>query len=1003
MIESEEQKITLEITALHLEEIKFMKHLFTFVILIFLKSCGSNDSSSGIQTTRKTLPPPILALEEPNRIPGTDPTPTIKVSGVKVGSTVTLYKDPSCDTQTQASDSVEVGSDGEVLITSYDLSGDGEVTFYAAVGEGQESDPVCLSASVSYAFDLIVPDAPNALALEGPSTSPHISPTPTLKVSGVEERATVTLYRDSSCEMQMSDGIQVERGKDEVSITSYSLGDGGQDIEVNFYALQRDEAGNESPCSSASVSYIADLTVPSKPTALSLSSPDTSPGPDPTPTLLVEGLEEGANVTLYLDSSCSNPISSAQIVQAGQTSALITSHHLGDVDRSVDYYSVQVDIFGRSSGCSTASISYGFDYILPEPTGLSLSSPGTSPGFEIAPVILVEGVEEGARVTLYSDNSCSTPLSSAHTVPLGQTSVLITSYHLGSVDVTVDYYSVQRTDLETSGCSTASVSYGFIYVPLALSEVSVETGSYFYDDPSGDILEINTTFNRNVIVTGTPRIELTIGTATRYAHYASGSGTSTLVFHYDVSRDDYDNDGIQTATIIDLAEGTIKDGARENAPLNFTTLDNLGRVFINFEEKIFSTEEAFAFLKKGGSVVTWGHSDYGGNSDRVSGDLARGVSKVFSARYAFAALKGNGSVVTWGDARYGGNSDSVSLDLESGVSEVFSTRYAFAALKGENGSVVTWGDARYGGNSDSVSGELVSGVSEIFSTGGAFAALKEGGFVVTWGTSDGGDSSSVSGDLVSGVSEIFSTWNAFAALKSNGSVVTWGNGSSGGNSGSVSHNLGSGVIEIFSTNNSFAALKENGSVVTWGNNRNGGNSSGVSPDLESGVSKIFSTDRAFAALKGESGSVVTWGRDDYGGNSSGVSSDLESGVSEIFSTDGAFAALKGENGSVVTWGNDSFGGNSGSVSGDLESGVIEIFSTHRAFAALNESGSVMTWGDSGYGGNSAGVSSDLESRVIEIFSTDRAFAALKEDGSVVTWGSRDYGGDSSGVDLDPRW
>ena len=52
-------------------------------------------------------------------------------------------------------------------------------------------------------------------------------------------------------------------------------------------------------------------------------------------------------------------------------------------------------------------------------------------------------------------------------------------------------------------------------------------------------------------------------------------------------------------------------------------------------------------MKEDGSVVTWGHSDNGGNSSAVSGDLQSNVTQIFSASGAFAALKEDGSVVTW--------------------------------------------------------------------------------------------------------------------------------------------------------------------------------------------------------------------------------------------------------------------------------------------------------------------------------------------------------------------
>jgi hypothetical protein len=108
-----------------------------------------------------------------------------------------------------------------------------------------------------------------------------------------------------------------------------------------------------------------------------------------------------------------------------------------------------------------------------------------------------------------------------------------------------------------------------------------------------------------------------------------------------------------------------------------------------------------------------------------------------SRLWAFAALKSDGSVVTWGDSDYGGDSSSVAAELESGVSQIFST-WAFAALKSD-GSVVTWGDYPAGAATAAAwPTSLQSGVSQIFSTGYAFAALKSDGSVVTWGNSGNG-------------------------------------------------------------------------------------------------------------------------------------------------------------------------------------------------------------------------------------------------------------------------
>eukprot|EP00933_Yihiella_yeosuensis_P041933 TRINITY_DN36349_c0_g1_i1.p1 TRINITY_DN36349_c0_g1~~TRINITY_DN36349_c0_g1_i1.p1 ORF type:complete len:103 (-),score=25.55 TRINITY_DN36349_c0_g1_i1:102-365(-) len=80
-----------------------------------------------------------------------------------------------------------------------------------------------------------------------------------------------------------------------------------------------------------------------------------------------------------------------------------------------------------------------------------------------------------------------------------------------------------------------------------------------------------------------------------------------------------------------------------------------------------ATTQAFAALKSDGSVVCWGHFDFGGDSSAVDQQLQDGVIHLYANRSAFAALKADGSVVTWGDGNFGGNSSSVAELLKSGV------------------------------------------------------------------------------------------------------------------------------------------------------------------------------------------------------------------------------------------------------------------------------------------------------------------------------------------------
>ena len=74
----------------------------------------------------------------------------------------------------------------------------------------------------------------------------------------------------------------------------------------------------------------------------------------------------------------------------------------------------------------------------------------------------------------------------------------------------------------------------------------------------GEQIEVTVTFNKAVDVTGVPQLALAIGSATRQANYASGTGTASLVFRYTVQSSDADTDGISIgASALSLNGGTI--------------------------------------------------------------------------------------------------------------------------------------------------------------------------------------------------------------------------------------------------------------------------------------------------------------------------------------------------------------------------------------------------------------------------------------------------------------
>ncbi len=104
-------------------------------------------------------------------------------------------------------------------------------------------------------------------------------------------------------------------------------------------------------------------------------------------------------------------------------------------------------------------------------------------------------------------------------------------------------------------------------VAPTVASVGVPAGGSY---TAGQALDFTVHWTKNVTVTGTPQLALTVGAATVYATYLSGSGTTSLVFRYTVAAGDTAASGITVASPLDLNGGTIADGATNAAALTFT-------------------------------------------------------------------------------------------------------------------------------------------------------------------------------------------------------------------------------------------------------------------------------------------------------------------------------------------------------------------------------------------------------------------------------------------------
>lgn len=116
--------------------------------------------------------------------------------------------------------------------------------------------------------------------------------------------------------------------------------------------------------------------------------------------------------------------------------------------------------------------------------------------------------------------------------------------------------------------SLATTQITFDRTVPALSSVTAPSNSTY--KPS-DTPTFTVGFSESITITGTPRLLLTVGSATEYANFLSMTDSKTALFRYTVATDpiEFDTDGISINTTLDLNGGAIADLAT-NAIVNRT-------------------------------------------------------------------------------------------------------------------------------------------------------------------------------------------------------------------------------------------------------------------------------------------------------------------------------------------------------------------------------------------------------------------------------------------------
>ena len=218
----------------------------------------------------------------------------------------------------------------------------------------------------------------------------------------------------------------------------------------------------------------------------------------------------------------------------------------------------------------------------------------------VKPTLAANGgaVVNGTTLTLTFGerlDGSSTPQASAFTVTGGDTSRTVTDVALSgsavllTVDPAVEHGETGIRVSYTVPTGTASIPLQDVLGNDAdrLSNVPVTNETPDTTSPTvskleitsdpgtdrtyaaGDEIRVTVTFSEPVDVERTPRLMLKVGDRNRPAGYLEGTGTTELVFGYEVADGDEDTDGVSIeANRLTLNGGTIRDGSNNNAVLD---------------------------------------------------------------------------------------------------------------------------------------------------------------------------------------------------------------------------------------------------------------------------------------------------------------------------------------------------------------------------------------------------------------------------------------------------
>ncbi|MCX7092361.1 MAG: hypothetical protein NTY50_02755 [Methylobacter sp.] len=195
---------------------------------------------------------------------------------------------------------------------------------------------------------------------------------------------------------------------------------------------------------------------------------------------------------------------------------------------------------------------------------------------------IINTAEQTSAITGTNETGATVALSLGGNTRAATVTGTTWSYTLVAADITAmgqgaETLSATQTDVagNTSAAGTRAISVDTSAPIVSSVAISSATGIQNSTLNAGDVVSVTVTMNEATTVTGTPQLALTIGSTPVSANYASGSGSTALVFTYTILAGQTDANGISIAA--NSLSGTLKDAAGNAATLTHGAVtDNAG-------------------------------------------------------------------------------------------------------------------------------------------------------------------------------------------------------------------------------------------------------------------------------------------------------------------------------------------------------------------------------------------------------------------------------------------